>query len=118
MLLFALSNNLISEKKTKIPLKKTERDVRLLETFLKTKDEDRTIEGILAFELNECICQFISVRTKDGNVYEPISLRSLKVQGKPFSKFRFCIFIDIIVLNILSSAFIIHSFCVERFILS
>jgi len=34
---------------------KTERDVRLLERFLKTKDEDRKIEDIPAAELNEFI---------------------------------------------------------------
>ncbi|CAH3137617.1 unnamed protein product, partial [Pocillopora meandrina] len=44
---------------------KTERDVRLLERFLKTKDEDRKIEDIPAAELNEFISEFIiSVRTK------------------------------------------------------
>ena len=52
--------------------------VRLLERFLKTKDEDRKIEDIPAVELNEYISEFImSVRTKDGNEYEPTSLRSL-----------------------------------------
>ena len=50
----------------------------MLERFLKTKDEDRKIEDIPAAELNEFISEFIiSVRTKDGNEYEPTSLRSL-----------------------------------------
>ena len=45
---------------------------------MKTKDEDRKIEDIPAAELNEFISEFvISVRTKDGNKYEPTSLRSL-----------------------------------------
>ena len=42
------------------------------------KDEDRKIEDIPATELNEFISEFIiSIRTKDGNEYEPTSLRSL-----------------------------------------
>ena len=46
--------------------------------ILKTKDEDRKIEDIPAAELNEFISEFIiSVRTKDGNEYDPTSLRSL-----------------------------------------
>ena len=50
----------------------------MLERSLKTKDEDRKIEDIPAAELNEFISEFIiSVRTKDGNEYEPTSLRSL-----------------------------------------
>ena len=68
----------ILEHKNKNTTQKTERYVRLLERFLKTKDEDRKIEDIPAAELNEFISEFIiSVRTKDGNEYEPTSLRSL-----------------------------------------
>jgi hypothetical protein len=68
----------ILEHKNKNTALKTERDVRLLERFFKTKDEDRKIENIPAVELNEYISEFIiSVRTKDGNEYEPTSLRSL-----------------------------------------
>ena len=68
----------ILEQENKNTAQKTERDVRLLERFLKTKDEDRKIEDIPAAELNEFISEFvISVRTKDGNKYEPTSLRSL-----------------------------------------
>ena len=68
----------ILEHENKNTAQKTERDVRLLERFLKTKDEDRKIEDIPAAELNEFISEFIiSVRTKDGNEYEPTSLRSL-----------------------------------------
>ena len=66
------------EHENKNTAQKTERDVRLLERFLKTKDEDRKIEDIPAAELNQFISEFIiSVRTKDGNEYEPTSLRSL-----------------------------------------
>ena len=68
----------ILEHENKNTAQKTERDVRLLERFLKTKDEDRKIEDILATELNEFISEFVfSVRTKDGNEYEPTSLWSL-----------------------------------------
>ena len=65
----------ILEQENKNTAQKTERDVRLLERFLKTKDEDRKIEDIPTVELNEYISQFII--TKDGNEYEPTSLRSL-----------------------------------------
>ncbi|XP_058969405.2 uncharacterized protein KIAA1958-like [Pocillopora verrucosa] len=65
----------ILEHENKNTAQKTE---RLLEIFLKTKDEDRKIEDIPAAELNEFISEFIiSVRTEDGNEYEPTSLRSL-----------------------------------------
>jgi len=68
----------ILEHENKNTAQKTKRDVRLLERFLKTKDEDRKIEDIPAAELNEFISEFIiSVRTKNGNEYEPTSLRSL-----------------------------------------
>ena len=59
---------IILEQENKNTAQKTERDVRLLERFLKTKNEDRKIEDIPAVELNEYISQFIiSVCTKDGN---------------------------------------------------
>ena len=68
----------ILEHENKNTAQKTERDVRLLERFLKTKDEDRKIEDIPAAELNKFISEFIiSVHTNDGNEYEPTSLRSL-----------------------------------------
>ena len=73
----------ILEHENKNTAQKTERDVRLLERFLKTKDEDRKIEDIPAAELNEFISEFIiSVRTKDGNEYEPTSLRSLMASSE------------------------------------
>ena len=63
------------EHENKNSAQKTE---RLLERFLKMKDKDRKIEDIPAAQLNEFISEFIiSVRTKDGNEYEPTSLRSL-----------------------------------------
>ena len=65
----------ILDHENKNTAQNTERDVRLLLRFLKTKDEDRKIEDFPAVELNEFISEFIiSVRTKDGNDYEPTSL--------------------------------------------
>ena len=49
----------ILEHENKNTAQKTERDVRLLERFLKTKDEDRKIEDIPAAELNEFMSEFI-----------------------------------------------------------
>ena len=60
-------------------LQKTQRNVKLLQTFLGTKNELRKVEEIPALELNEYMCEFIiSVRTKDGKDYEPSSLRSFE----------------------------------------
>jgi len=68
----------ILEQENKNTPETTERDIRLLETFLKTKDEDRNIEEISAVELNEYISQFIiSIRIKKSTEYEPTWLRSL-----------------------------------------
>ena len=68
---------LSQSKKTnvKATLQNTQRDVKLLQTLLGTRNELRKVEEIPAAELNEYICEFIiSVRTKD---YEPCLLRSL-----------------------------------------
>ena len=52
--------------------------MKLLQTFLGTKNKLRKDEEIPALELNEYMCEFIiSVRTKDGKDYEPYSFRSL-----------------------------------------
>ena len=64
----------ILEQESKYTAQTPERDLRLLERFLKTKDEDRKIEDISAVELNEYVSHFIiSVRTKDGTENEPTS---------------------------------------------
>ena len=56
----------------------TKQDVKLLQTFLGTRNELRKVEEIPALELNEYICEFIiSVRTKDRKDHEPSPLRSL-----------------------------------------
>jgi len=57
---------LLQNKKTK-PHYKKQRDVKLLQNFLGTRNELRKVEEIPALELNEYICEFIiSVRTKMG----------------------------------------------------
>ena len=65
------------DKKTKPHLKKTQRDVKLLQTLLGTRNELRKVKEIPALELNEYICEFIiTVRSKDRKDYDP-SLQSL-----------------------------------------
>ena len=71
-------DNFIAEQENKATLQKTQRDVKLLQTFLETRNELRKVEEIPALESNEYIWEFIiSVRTKDGKGYEPSSLGSL-----------------------------------------
>ena len=71
-------DNFIAEQENKATLQKTQREVKLLQTFLGTRNELRKVEEIPGLELSEYICEFIiSVRTKDGKDYEPSSLRSL-----------------------------------------
>ena len=69
-------DNFIAEQENKATLQNTQRDVKLLQTLLGTRNELRKVEEIPAVELtNTDICEFIiSVRTKD---YESCSLRSL-----------------------------------------
>lgn len=58
---------------------KTKRDVKLLETFLRNeKNDEREVQDIEPAELNKHLAEFIrSVRRKDGEDYEPSSLRCL-----------------------------------------
>ena len=71
-------DSFIAEQENKATLQKTQRDVKLLQTFLGTRNKLRKVEEIPALELNEYICEFIiSVRTKDVKDYEPSSLQSL-----------------------------------------
>ena len=71
-------DNFIAEQENKATLQKAQRDVKLLQTFLGTRNELRKVEEIPASELNEYNCEFIiSVRTKDRKDYERSSLRSL-----------------------------------------
>ena len=72
-------DSFIEEQENKATLQKTQRDVKVLQTFLGTRNELRKVEEIPALELNEYICEYIyiSVRTKDGKDDEPSSLQSL-----------------------------------------
>ena len=68
----------IIEQQNKNTRAKTTRDVKLLIEFLKEKQDQRNPEDIEAKELNEYLCEFIlSVKRKDGQDYEPSSLRGL-----------------------------------------
>jgi len=67
-------DNFIAEQE-QATLQKTQRDVKLLQTFLGTRNELRKVEEIPALELNRYICEYIIlVRTNDGKDYEPSSL--------------------------------------------
>ena len=68
----------IEDQKNKNTLSKTRRDVSLLTEFLNSKNESRRIEEIPPKELNEYISEFIiAVKRKDGEDFEPSSLRGL-----------------------------------------
>ena len=56
---------------------KTKRDVKLLETFLRNeKNDEREVQDIEPAELKKHLVEFIrSVGRKDGEDYEPSSLR-------------------------------------------
>ena len=68
----------IEEHENPNTVKKTKREVALLTVFLQTKGETREIAEIPPVELNELLTEFIlSVRTKEGQEYEPSSLRGM-----------------------------------------
>ena len=50
-------DNFIAEQENKATLQKTQRDVKLLQTFLGTKNELRKVEEIPALKLNENMCE-------------------------------------------------------------
>ena len=66
----------LEDKKTK---EKTKRDVKLLKTFLRNeKSDEREVQNIESAELNKHLLDLTrSVRRKDGEDYEPSSLRCL-----------------------------------------
>lgn len=68
--------------------KKTKRDVALLTAFLQTKGETRSeIAEIPPAELNELLSEFIlSVRTTEGQEYEPSSLRGMVASFERYLK--------------------------------
>ena len=64
-------------QENKNTLSKTKRDVSLLKKFLVSRNEHREIENIDAKSLDVLIANFLlQVRKKDGEQYEPTSLRS------------------------------------------
>ena len=68
----------IADQENKNTRAKTQRDVKLLTTFLLEKNEQRKLEEIQPEELNRYIGEFIlSVKRKGGQDYEPSSLRGL-----------------------------------------
>ena len=68
----------ITDQENKNTRAKTRRDVKLLTAFLLEKNEQRKIEEIQPEELNRYVSEFIvSVKRKDGQDYEPSSLRGL-----------------------------------------
>ena len=68
----------ITDQENKNTRAKTQRDVKLLAAFLLEKNEQRKIEEIQPEELNRYVSEFIlSVKRKDGQDYEPSSLRGL-----------------------------------------
>ena len=74
----------IEEQENQNTVKKTKRDVTLLTEFFQTKRETRIeIAEIPPAELNELLSEFIlSVRTKEGQDYEPSSLRGMVASFK------------------------------------
>ena len=68
----------IADQENKNTRAKTQTDVKLLTTFLLEKNEQRKLEEIQPEELNRYVGEFIlSVKRKDGQDYEPSSLRGL-----------------------------------------
>ena len=71
-------DDFISEQENKSTAQKTQRDVKLLQLFLVSKNEEKNFEDIPIEEVNEYLSDFIiSITTKNGKEYEPSSLRSL-----------------------------------------
>ena len=66
----------IEELSNKNTLSKTNRDVSLLNEFLRAKEVDKEIDNLEAKELDEVLCAFIvGVKKKDGGEYEPTTLK-------------------------------------------
>ena len=67
----------VKHQENKKTFSKTQRDVSLFKTFLVSRNELREIENIDAKDLDVLIANFLlQVRKKDGEQYEPASLRS------------------------------------------
>ena len=67
----------IEEQANKNTLSKTKRDVSLLKEFMRMKGKHEEFENIEPRGLDEILCAFIlAVKKKDGEEYEPTTLRS------------------------------------------
>ena len=67
----------VQHQENKNTFSKTQRDVSLLKKFLVSRNELREIENIDTKDLDVLMANFlIQVRKKDGEQYEPTSLRS------------------------------------------
>jgi len=68
----------IAANEHELTRKKTLGHQKLLEAYLQQQNESRPIHEIPAAELNDHFCQFmVTVRQKDGQEYEPVTLRSM-----------------------------------------
>ena len=71
-------DDFVIEQQNKNTRAKTTRDVKLLMEFLRETPDQRNPEDNGTEELNEYLCEFIlSVKRKDGKVFEPSSLRGM-----------------------------------------
>jgi hypothetical protein len=69
-------DDFLKENQNKNTKRKTDSDMRLLLSFLMSKNEARKPEFIPPDILNTLLCEFIlGVTKKDGNEYEPTTLR-------------------------------------------
>lgn len=84
----------LKENVNKNTVKKTESDLKVFQQFLSQREEYRNIQFIPPEKLNEYICEFLlSVTRRNGEEYEPTSLRSfvssidrhLKLSGSKIS---------------------------------
>ena len=67
----------VQHQENKNTLSKTQRDVSLLKKFLVSRNESRELENIDARDLDVLIINFLlHIRKKDGEQYEPTSLKS------------------------------------------
>ena len=67
----------IEEQANKNTLSKTKRDVSLLKKIMRMKRKHEEFENIKPRELDQILCAFIlTVKKKDGEEYEPTTLRS------------------------------------------
>ena len=73
--------------------KKTLSDLRLFNEFLKSEEEERNRENILAAELQQLAKKFVlGVRKKNGEEYEPSSLRGFLQSVDRYLRKKGCTF--------------------------